>query len=84
MSGAVLVLAPEGQEVPTLEEAFAPGSVSALFRIDAGELADLERQAAAIEAYLAHQVPVILEFEDAADAYELQRRWSPEFSGKPS
>jgi hypothetical protein len=76
MSGAIVILPPPGKTFSTLAEVLQPGEMSAFFVVEAGKLDWLEKQRKLIEIYLGNSVPVVLSFEDEAEAREAHRRWA--------
>ncbi len=68
-----IVLTGDGTEPPALEKVMKPGAVTAVFTVEAGALAVFEADPLA-HAYLDNGVPVVVVFDDEADALELRRK----------
>lgn len=68
-----LVLTGDGAEPPPLEELLKPGGVTAMFTVEAGALSVFEADPLH-RAYIENGVPIIVVFDDAADARELHRK----------
>ena len=68
-----VILTGDRTEPPPLEEVMKPGAVTAVFTVKAGALSVFEAGPMP-RTYLDNGVPVIVVFEDAADARELHRK----------
>ena len=68
-----LILTGDNTEPPPLEEVMKPGAVTAVFTVESGALSVFEADPAP-HAYLENGVPVVVVFDDEADARELHRR----------
>ncbi len=68
-----VILTGDDTEPPPLEEMMKPGAVTAVFTVEAGALSTFEADPSP-QAYLENGVPVVVVFDDEADAQELHRK----------
>ena len=69
---ATVVLSPHDGPLYSLRDIGKPGTMSAIFMVDAGALEEFTADPM-VKTYLDNAVPVVAVFEDAADAVPLER-----------